>query len=162
MSLSYKDVADIIKIIDASSCDELVVELADAKIIVRRGSRGGEPSSPFAAPSIVPPGGAVAESADKHARKAEPKDAVRIDEGASKAIIRSPMVGTFYRAPSPKDPPFVDIGSIVNVGDPLCVIEIMKLFTTIAADRAGTIISIFPGNAEFVEFDQPLFEVKSA
>jgi acetyl-CoA carboxylase biotin carboxyl carrier protein len=162
MSLSYKDVADIIKIIDASSCEELVVELADAKIIVRRGSRGGEPSSPLAASPIAPPRAAVAESPGTPAHKAGPKEAVRIEEGGSKGIIRSPMVGTFYRAPSPTDPPFVDIGSIVNIGDPLCVIEVMKLFTTIAADRAGTITSIFPGNAELVEFDQPLFEVESA
>jgi acetyl-CoA carboxylase biotin carboxyl carrier protein len=161
MSLSYKDVADIIKIIDASSCDELVVELADAKIIVRRGSRGGEPSSPLATSPIAPPRAAAAESPGKPIHKAVSKEAVRIEEGVGKAIIRSPMVGTFYRAPSPKEPPFVDIGSIVNVGDPLCVIEIMKLFTTIAADRAGTITSIFPGNAELVEFDQPLFEVES-
>ncbi|CKY85825.1 Biotin carboxyl carrier protein of acetyl-CoA carboxylase [Mycobacterium tuberculosis] len=71
------------------------------------------------------------------------------------------MVGTFYRSPSPKDPPFVEVGSIVRVGDPLCIIEVMKLFTTVEADRAGRIVSIFPGNAEMVEFGQPLFQIES-
>jgi biotin carboxyl carrier protein len=67
------------------------------------------------------------------------------------------MVGTFYRAPSPDAPPFVEIGSVVGVGQPLCVIEVMKLFTTIYADRAGTISDIPIGNGEFVEFDQVIF-----
>jgi acetyl-CoA carboxylase biotin carboxyl carrier protein len=70
------------------------------------------------------------------------------------------MVGTFYRAPSPKDPPFVDIGSVVKVGDPLCVIEVMKLFTTIEADRAGRVSTIYVSNAELVEFNQPLFRIE--
>ncbi len=158
MSLTYKDVADIVKIIDASSCDELVVELAGSKIMVRRGNRGGDlPLSPSA--SGVPHHVAAA-ATQKPAPLAGPKEDVTAELGVDKSIVRSPMVGTFYRGPSPKDPPFVDIGSIVSVGDPLCIIEVMKLFTTIIADRAGRIASIFPGNAELVEFDQPMFQIE--
>lgn len=160
MSLNYKDVAEIIKIIDASSCDELIVELGDTKIVVRRGGRGGEPSLHSSAP--VPRAASVAEPSDGILPKAGPKAAMRIEGGAGKVLVRSPMVGTFYRAPSPKDAPFVEIGSTVKIGDPLCVIEVMKLFTTIAAERAGRVASIFPQNAELVEFDQPLFEIESA
>ena len=70
------------------------------------------------------------------------------------------MVGVFYRAPSPKDPPFVEVGSKVKRGDPLCLIEVMKLFTTIAADRDGRIAQILPANGDLVEFDQVLFVVE--
>jgi acetyl-CoA carboxylase biotin carboxyl carrier protein len=160
MSLNYKDVAEIIKIIDASSCDELVVELGDTKIVVRRGGRGGEAALLSSAPAHRP--ASVAERAGGSPAKAGPKAAMRIEGGAGKVLVRSPMVGTFYRAPSPKDAPFVEIGSTVSIGDPLCVIEVMKLFTTITAERAGRVVSIFPQNAEFVEFDQPLFEIEPA
>jgi len=68
----------------------------------------------------------------------------------------------FYRAPSPKDPPFVEVGSKVKRGDPLCLIEVMKLFTTIAADRDGRIAQILPANGDLVEFDQVLFVVEPA
>ena len=78
------------------------------------------------------------------------------------AAVRSPMVGVFYRAPSPKDPPFVEAGSKVKRGDPLCLIEVMKLFTTIAADRDGRIAQILPVNGDLVEFDQVLFVVEPA
>lgn len=161
MSLSYKDVADIIKIIDASSCDELVLELADTKIVVRRGGGGREPS--FAA--AAEPRASGAEPAELPQKPAIPSRLPEIPPSTTargNVIVRSPMVGTFYRAPSPKDPPFVEVGSLVKLGDPLCVIEVMKLFTTVTADRAGAIVSIYPGNAELVEFDQPLIELKPA
>jgi biotin carboxyl carrier protein len=72
------------------------------------------------------------------------------------------MLGSFYRAPSPKDPPFVEVGSLVKRGDPLCLIEVMKLFTTISADTDGQIAQILPANGDLVEFDQILFLIESA
>jgi acetyl-CoA carboxylase biotin carboxyl carrier protein len=80
------------------------------------------------------------------------------DNGA--ALVRAPVVGTFYRAPSPDAPPFVEQGSTVRQGDPLCVIEVMKLFTTIHADTDGVIESIGAENAQLVEFGQVLFSIK--
>lgn len=157
MTLSYKDVADIIKIIDASSCDELIVELAGSKIVVRRGGRGADmPSAPSAAAGRQ---SVVTTAAQSPALPPAGKTTEAQPPSGDRSIMRSPMVGTFYRSPSPKDPPFVDVGSIVKVGDPLCIIEVMKLFTTVTAERAGKISSIFPGNAELVEFDQPLFQI---
>jgi acetyl-CoA carboxylase biotin carboxyl carrier protein len=160
MSLTYKDVADIIKIIDASSCDEIVIELAGSKIVVRRGNRGGDVPVWSSAPG-VPRQPAVVAAPSSPAPAAVPKENVRTEPATGNPAVRSPMVGTFYRSPSPKDPPFVEVGSIVRVGDPLCIIEVMKLFTTVEADRAGRIVSIFPGNAEMVEFGQPLFQIES-
>jgi acetyl-CoA carboxylase biotin carboxyl carrier protein len=160
MSLSYKDVAEIIKMVDASSCDEIIIEMPGSRIVVRRSSRGGDLPASAPAPAVMH------QAAMSLPQSAAPPAAVKkpmlADAATGKPIIRSPMVGTFYRAPTPKDPPFVDVGSAVNVGDPLCIIEVMKLFTTITADRAGRVAFIYPDNAELVEFDQPLFQIEPA
>lgn len=74
--------------------------------------------------------------------------------------VRSPMVGTLYASSSPDAPPFVTVGKKVNVGDTLCIIEAMKMFNEIEADRAGTIKAILVSNGEPVEFDQPLFVIE--
>lgn len=158
MSLTFKDVAEIIKIVDASSCDELIVEIAGAKIVVRRNGRAGEPSPPPSAsipprpesapPAAMPPGAAPAAAGPNVERTARSDGRIE---------VRSPMVGTFYRAPSPKDAPFVEVGTVVKPGDPLCLVEVMKLYTTITADRAGRIAEILPANAQLVEYDQVLF-----
>ena len=72
-------------------------------------------------------------------------------------VVKSPMVGTFYQAPSPGAAPFVDVGQQVNVGDTLCIIEAMKLLNQIEADQSGTIKAILVENGQPVEYDQPLF-----
>lgn len=72
-------------------------------------------------------------------------------------VITSPMVGTYYSSPAPDAPPFVKVGQTVKVGDPLCIIEAMKIMNPIESDRAGTIISVMAENGQPVEFEQPLF-----
>ena len=72
-------------------------------------------------------------------------------------VITAPMVGTFYRSPSPSSPPFVEIGDQVKEGDTLCIIESMKMMNHITTDRAGRVEAILAANEEAVEFDQPLF-----
>ncbi|MDE8348546.1 MAG: acetyl-CoA carboxylase biotin carboxyl carrier protein [Acidocella sp.] len=158
MTLSYKDVADIIKIIDASQCDEVIVELADVKIVVRRGG-GAAPAvvnAPVAAarPTMMPAPAPVAPPP-----QAAPV-AISAQDSDGKVIVRAPMTGTFYRSPSPKDPPFVEVGSVVKAGDVLCSIEVMKLFTTITAETGGKITRILQDNAALVQFDQPLFVIE--
>jgi acetyl-CoA carboxylase biotin carboxyl carrier protein len=74
--------------------------------------------------------------------------------------IRSPMVGTMYTAPSPESPPFVAIGQTVKAGDILCIIEAMKMFNEIEADRAGKVAAVLVGNGEPVEYDQVLFIIE--
>ena len=74
--------------------------------------------------------------------------------------VRSPMVGTLYVSPSPDSPPFVTVGATVATGDPLCIIEAMKMFNEIEADRAGTVKAILVANGEPVEYDQPLFVIE--
>lgn len=74
--------------------------------------------------------------------------------------VKSPMVGTLYTASSPENPPFVTLGQSVSVGDTLCIIEAMKMFNEIEADKAGKIVEILVGNGEPVEYDQPLFIIE--
>jgi acetyl-CoA carboxylase biotin carboxyl carrier protein len=159
VALNYDDIAEILKIIDGSSCDELIVETGDMKLVIRRNAAGGHTAShesttgsiavaaaPQASPSVVP-----AEAPAKAAARAPHQIAVT-----------APMVGTFYRAPSPDAPPFVEIGSTVRKGQPLCLIEVMKLFTTIAAEHDGRIVQIGAENAELVEYGRTLFVIEPA
>lgn len=74
--------------------------------------------------------------------------------------VRSPIVGTFYRAPSPEAKPFVEVGQTVKVGDPLCIVEAMKMMNKIEADKAGLVKEILLENGEAVEFDEPLVIIK--
>lgn len=157
MSLTYKEVAEIVKLIDASNCDELVVEVAGAKIVVRRNGRATEPGREMTAPAAAP---AAAPRPASASTPPAPKAAGARGDGMIE--IRAPMVGTFYRAPSPKDPPFVEVGSVVKPGDTICLIEVMKLYTTIRAERAGRIVEILPANAQLVEYDQVLFVIEPA
>ena len=73
--------------------------------------------------------------------------------------MRSPMVGTFYRSPSPSSPAFVEVGQTVKEGDVICIVEAMKMMNQIEADQASTIAAILTDNGEPVEFDQPLFSI---
>ncbi len=163
MSLSYDDIAAILKIIDGSSCDELIVETGDLKLVVRRNAAGSaySPSHDIVAPAArmpSPPGPAsvgVPASADTVPRQAPAKAPHQIE-------VTAPMVGTFYRASSPDVPPFVEIGQHVRKGDALCLIEVMKLFTTIASEHDGRIVQIGADNAELVEYGRTLFVIEPA
>ncbi len=78
----------------------------------------------------------------------------------SSFIVRSPMVGTFYSSSAPNNPPFVSVGSVVSVGDVVCIIEAMKLLNEIETECSGVVVSIFVENGEPVEFNQPLFALR--
>lgn len=159
MTFTYKDVAEIIKIIDASNCDEMIVELAELKIVVRRGGDGMRAPRTIDAPVNVVQKQTVPMPTERKSGSQENQpNSIPLASGGR--IIRSPMTGTFYRAASPKDPPYVENGSMVKKGDTICTIEVMKLFTTITTDMDGVISRIFPVNAELVQFDQPLFVIE--
>jgi acetyl-CoA carboxylase biotin carboxyl carrier protein len=156
LSLRYEEIAEILKAIDSSSCDELVVETGDVKLAVRRNGAGGTP-----APVREVSAPATASAAAPSARPA-PAAAASIEPGVDQSVIAAPMVGTFYRAPSPDAPPFVEIGGVVRKGQPVCLIEVMKLFTTINAEQDGRVVQIGAQNGELVEFGQMLFVLEPA
>jgi acetyl-CoA carboxylase biotin carboxyl carrier protein len=157
VSLTYDEIAEIIKLIDSSSCDELIVETGDIKLVVRRNG-----ASAGAAAEYVERGSApvtVSPAAPRKARAAAPKVAAA-DAAAGQIEVAAPMVGTFYRAPNPDTRAFVDVGDVVGVGDALCLIEVMKLFTTINAEVAGRIVQIGAENGELVEYGRTLFVIE--
>ncbi len=157
MSLTYDEIAEIIKLIDSSSCDELVVETGDIKLVVRRNGASAGAAAEYVERGSAPV--AVSAAAPRKARAAAPKVAAA-DAAAGQIEVAAPMVGTFYRAPSPEAKAFVDVGDVVGVGDPLCLIEVMKLFTTINAEVAGRIVSIGAENGELVEYGRTLFVIE--
>lgn len=164
MTLTYAEIAEIIKLIDASSCEEITLDLGEIKLSMRRKGDGG-PSTTTAAeesreagmepsPPKDPPAGDEGPTATGSSRD----EASETADGMSE--IRSPMVGTFYRAPSPTSPPFVEVGSEVDEDDPLCLIEVMKLYTTISAKGPGRVAEICAENGAMVGADEILFRIE--
>ncbi|THD68710.1 MAG: acetyl-CoA carboxylase biotin carboxyl carrier protein [Bradyrhizobium sp.] len=151
--MRYDEVAEILKIIDSSSCDELIVETGDMKLVVRRN----------AAPNYIAP---VAERAVPAAPAAVVPQPVRAGQPATvrktsgQMEVTAPMVGTFYRSPSPDAPPFVEIGTVVRPGQPLCIIEVMKLFTTINSEFDGRVTQIGAEVGDLVEYGRTLFVIE--
>ncbi len=167
MPLSYKEIAEILKIIDASDCEELVVEMDDFRLVVRRGGAGGGVEASYSDGQGRLSGAAEAfESGMAQPARAEPGDAGGDAADAARPegmiLVHAPMMGRFYRAASPQVPPFVEIGDKVAPGDPLCLIEAMKLFTTIDAEQAGRIVEIGAENEAVVAHDQLLFVIDPA
>lgn len=164
MGLRYDEIADIIKIIDGSSCDELIVETSEMKLVVRRNGAASAPALPGVRDeATVPRRGSAAPSpsaAPEAARAKTSMPAPGKAESAGSAVqieVPAPMVGTFYRASAPDAAPFVEIGTLVEKGQPLCLIEVMKLFTTIYAEQAGRVVQIGAQNGELVEYGRTLF-----
>jgi acetyl-CoA carboxylase biotin carboxyl carrier protein len=153
MALRYDEISEILKLIDESSCDEFILETADLKLVVRR--RGA--NNPAAIePAQASPSFPTAAPTQPAARTPAASSPAAVDAAN---VVRAPMVGTFYRSPSPGAPPFVEVGNKVKKGDPICIIEVMKLFTTIVAEWGGTVTEIGTGNAQLVEYGQMLFVI---
>ncbi len=154
MALSFKDVAEILKIVDASDCEEVILEVEGTRLVVRKGQNTG--IGPGA--STTPPPASAEQPAPEQSAEATSGGAtVKIDDGL--VAVRSPMVGTAYRCPAPDEPPFVEVGTRVEKGTPLCLIEVMKLYTTIEAPSAGVIAAIHGEDSTLVGFDQILFSI---
>jgi len=161
MALRYDQIADLIKIIDASACDELVLETPELKLVLRRHGAGAPTTatSPRSAP--FPPSAEIGR-VEPAMQLPPPPPPREQSASANRVEVRAPMVGTFYRASAPDTPPFVEVGTVVAPGQPLCVIEVMKLFTTIFAEAGGRITEIGANNAELVEYGRVLFVIEDA
>ncbi|MET0538455.1 MAG: acetyl-CoA carboxylase biotin carboxyl carrier protein [Xanthobacteraceae bacterium] len=158
MTLRYDDIAAILKLIEDSNCDEVSIETDEIKLYVRRGNSSGAPSPRVQTAPARPPATSAVAPVQPQPPASAPK---KIGLAPGQFEITAPMVGTFYRAPSPEAPPFVEAGTVVEKGQTLCLIEVMKLFTTIYAERAGRIVQIGPNNGDLVEFGQTLFVIEA-
>ena len=148
--MDIRKVKKLIELIEQSDVEEIEINEGEESVRISRRSNQ-TPMAPqyFAAP---PAPTAAAPAPETTSITPEPTPPA----GHS---VRSPMVGTFYRAASPGSEPFVQIGSVVKAGDTLCIIEAMKLLNEIETDRAGTVIAILVENGEPVEYGEPLFVI---
>lgn len=167
MELTLKDVRSIIGIIDAAQhLDEIELVFAGFRLHVRRGGSvdGGvhAPAQAYA-PAAHAPAARQQAALQAPAPAKSPAAASTVAELAEGEVaIRAPMVGTFYRAASPGDKPFVEVGQRVKADDNIGVIEVMKLFNTIRAGVDGTVVRIQAENATLVEFNQILVVISKA
>lgn len=153
--METKEIQKLIDFIAQSGLDEVNIETNELKIKVKR--HASAPVTYTAAPQIAAPVVAAPVAAAAPAVETAPAPA------ASNLItIKSPMIGTFYRASSPETPAFINVGDEVNTGKVVCVIEAMKLFNEIESEISGKIVKVLVENATPVEFDQPLFLVEPA
>ncbi|HLH97533.1 MAG TPA: acetyl-CoA carboxylase biotin carboxyl carrier protein [Xanthobacteraceae bacterium] len=156
MELTDDDVLEILKLFEQSKFDFLQLEQGERKITISKG--GYRPAEPATATLPTPAAPAVALAPEKVA--AQPVPAVTAAPEPGLQSIPAPMVGKFYAAPSPSDPPFVTAGARVEAGATVGLIEVMKVFTSIKTEIAGVIERILVANGEMVEFGQPLFWIK--
>ena len=156
--MDIRKVKKLIELLEESNIGE--IEIKEGEESVRISRYGNQPAAPvtYAAPAPVAP-----EPAPALAPAAAEAPAAEVTASAAAPVadnaVLSPMVGTFYRSPSPEAPSFVEVGQTVRVGDVLCIVEAMKMMNQIEADRAGTVTAIHVQNGEAVEFDQPLISI---
>jgi len=146
--MDLRKLKTLIELVENSGIAELELTEGEEHVRISRASSVAAPvQHHYAAAPIAAPAPQAAAPAAAPAAPAAP-------EGH---MVKSPMVGSFYRAASPGAKPFVDVGATVNVGDTICIIEAMKLLNEIEADKAGVIKAILVENGQPVEFGQPLF-----
>ena len=164
--MDLKEIQNLIKFVAKSGASEVKLETGDVKITIKTGSddkettivqqvpMGGQQLQQMPAQQQAPTQQTAPQEA---APAAEEKQAAHDD---SKYItIKSPIIGTFYRKPSPDKPTFVEVGDSVKEGDVLCIIEAMKLFNEIESEVSGKIVKVLVDDSSPVEFDQPLYLV---
>jgi acetyl-CoA carboxylase biotin carboxyl carrier protein len=153
MGLSDEDVREILRLVDESKLDELRIETPEFRLHVRR---GGAPAAEEEEPAAR--AGASDRSASEPAPAPEPAPAETTASNGA-VTIEAPMLGTFYRASSPGAEPFVEVGTEVETGTVVCLIEVMKMMNSIQAGVAGKIVEVCAENAQLVESGEPLFRV---
>jgi acetyl-CoA carboxylase biotin carboxyl carrier protein len=164
--MDFKQIQELIKMINKSNIGEVSIEEKGFRLTIKQKEEpvqqiitapvSAQPVAAIAsAPLAAAPAPAAAAAAEKSARPAEPP-------AGNTVTIKSPMIGTFYRSPSPDKPSFVNIGDDVEPGSVVCIIEAMKLFNEIESEVKGRIIKVLVEDASPVEYDQPLFQVEPA
>lgn len=152
--MDIRKVKKLIELLEESGIDELEIHEGEESVRISRHSKQVAPQQYFSAP---PPAAAPAPAAAAPAAPASLVEAAPAEPSGH--LVRSPMVGTFYRSPSPTAGAFVEVGHTVKAGDVLCIVEAMKMMNHIEADKSGVIQSILADNGQPVEFDQPLFSI---
>lgn len=153
--MDIRKVKKLIELLEESNIDEIEIKEGEESVRISRNSAqamqlAAAPMAPAYAVPPPPPAAPAPAAAVAPAPEAET---------SSGHVVHSPMVGTFYSAPSPTSPSFVEVGQTVKIGDVVCIVEAMKMMNQIEADKAGTIEAILVESGAPVEFDQPLFSI---
>lgn len=159
--MDLKEIQNLIKFVAKSGASEVKLEMEDVKITIKTG--GDEATTivqqmPMAAPAPMMQTAAPVAAAPV-VEAAAPVAAAPASEDSKYITVKSPIIGTMYRKPSPDKPMFVEVGQTIAEGDVLCIIEAMKLFNEIESEVSGTIVKVLVDDSSPVEFDQPLFLV---
>lgn len=151
--MDLRKLKTLIELVESSGIGELEIQEGEERVRITRAVAAPVHAAPAALQvhAVAPAAGAPP--------SAEPPPGPGPTEGH---LVKSPMVGTFYRAASPGSKAFVEVGDSVQVGDPLCIIEAMKLMNEIESDVSGTVVEVLVPNGKSVEFGQKLFRVKKA
>ncbi|HUC79855.1 MAG TPA: acetyl-CoA carboxylase biotin carboxyl carrier protein [Flavisolibacter sp.] len=159
--MDFKQIQELIKMINKSQIGEVTIEQKDFRITIKQKEENitqvVSHSLPVSAPQPMQQFAPQAPSQISSAPAQEQKPAAGAD--ANYITIKSPMIGTFYRRPSPDKPNFVEVGDEVATGKVVCIIEAMKLFNEIESEISGKVVKILVEDASPVEYDQPLFLV---
>ena len=162
--MDFKQIQELIKMINKSNIGEISIEEKGFKLTIKQKEEpvqqviaaplhAAQPVAALAAPPVAAAAAAPAAAAEKPAKAAEAP-------AGNTVTIKSPMIGTFYRSPSPDKPSFVNVGDEITPGKVVCIIEAMKLFNEIESEVTGKIIKVLVEDASPVEYDQPLFLVE--
>ena len=153
--MDIRKIKKLIELVEESGITELEVSEEEGSVRISRATVAAPANVQYSIPAVVP--APVAAPAAPAAAPAAPAAA---PEEVAGHKIRSPMVGTFYRSPSPEAKAFVEVGQTVKVGDALCIVEAMKMMNRIEADKAGVVKAILVNDGEPVEFDEPLIIIE--
>lgn len=161
--MDIREIQNLIKFVAKSGATEVKLEMDDFKITIKTTTESGTPEATYVQHIPVSqalPQAAAPQPAAPTAPAAPAAPAAATEDDNSKYItIKSPIIGTLYRKPSPDKAPFVEVGSTISKGDVVCVIEAMKLFNEIESEVSGKIVKVLVDDSSPVEFDQPLFLV---
>ncbi len=153
--MDIRKIKKLIELVEESGIAELEISEGEESVRISRNFSG----QVSVAPQMIMPQAAAQVAAPVAAAPAA-ATAPAADAASSGHLMRSPMVGSFYRSSSPEAKPFVEVGQHVNVGDTLCIVEAMKMMNQIESDKAGVIKAILVENGQAVEFDEPLFIIE--
>jgi len=149
--MNIKEIKEMINLMNENGLSELEVEKDDMRIRLKKTATGIEG---FEGPLVLQGQGGTTQPKLQNGQEAPEKNVIKTVE------IKSPMVGTFYRAPNPEAPAYVEVGQTIEPGQVICIIEAMKLMNEIKSEIKGKILEILVDNAEPVEFGQPLFLIE--
>ena len=157
--MDLKEIQNLIKFVAKSGASEVKLEMDDVKITIRTGNESNKQQVQQVTVPVQMPSAPVVQAPSAAAVAPAPPKAEAPSEDSKYITVKSPIIGTFYRRPSPDKPIFAEVGQNIAEGDVLCIIEAMKLFNEIESEVSGKIVKILVDDASPVEFDQPLFLV---